>query len=233
MTLFERLKAACRAEWRAYTEHRFVSELGQGTLPLPVFQNYLVQDYLFLIQFARANALAAYKSRRIADIHHAHAALSAVLSETELHVELAQRWGISRADLESAPEQQATVAYTRYVLDAGAAGDLAELSVALAPCVIGYAEIGRSLAHTIDDEHGHPYREWITEYSSAGYQQTAHAAIERLDALAEHPTTRQRLARLTEVFSTATRLEVDFWQQAFDSATAPRASSCAQRRPDG
>ena len=65
------------------------------------------------------------------------------------------------------PEQPATVAYTRFVLDQGAAGDLLDLHVALAPCVIGYAEIGRALAAGgADAPRHHPYREWIAEYAS-------------------------------------------------------------------
>ena len=35
-TLFERLKASCRGEWRAYTNHEFVCRLGNGTLLKPV-----------------------------------------------------------------------------------------------------------------------------------------------------------------------------------------------------
>src|SRR3546814_5577498 len=57
-------------------------------------------------------------------------------------VRVCGRWGLSPQDLHAVPEHQATVAYTRFVLDCGAAGDLLDLHVALAPCVIGYAEIG-------------------------------------------------------------------------------------------
>ena len=71
MTLFETLKDRCRPEWESYTRHEFVQQLGAGTLPLPVFQDYLVQDYHFLVQFARANALAAFKSRTLADLRAA------------------------------------------------------------------------------------------------------------------------------------------------------------------
>src|SRR5690625_1779269 len=85
-TLFERLTAAARTEWEGYTHHSFVEQLGEGTLPLAAFQDYLVQDYLFLIQFARANALAAYKSRSLADIQGSADALGAILTETELNV---------------------------------------------------------------------------------------------------------------------------------------------------
>ena len=58
MSFFERLKAQASAEWRAYTEHPFANALADGTLAEAAFRTYLVQDYLFLIEFARAYALA-------------------------------------------------------------------------------------------------------------------------------------------------------------------------------
>lgn len=231
MSLFETLKARCAAEWEAYTRHDFVGKLGAGTLPPPVFQDYLIQDFHFLVQFARANALATYKSRTLADLKAAHAATGAILAETELHLTLTERWGISRAKLEAAAEKQATVAYTRYVLDSGMAGDLLDLHVALAPCTIGYAEIGAALEPRLAEHGGasgqsaaggqngeHPYREWISEYSGEEFTAAAHASIAQLDALAEGGLSDRRLDELTEVFRTATRLEIDFWQQALDSA---------------
>ncbi|MEH6622129.1 TenA family protein [Dietzia maris] len=218
MTLFETLKGRCRPEWEAYTRHEFVTELGRGTLPLAVFRDYLVQDFHFLVQFARANALAAYKSRTLADITAAHRATGAILAETELHLRLTDRWGIPRAELEAAAEKQATVAYTRYVLDSGMAGDLLDLHVALAPCTIGYAEIGAHLAPRLAEHGGeHPYSEWISEYSGEEFTAAAGAAIEQLDVLSDGGLTDRRLDELTEVFRTATRLEIDFWQQALDS----------------
>lgn len=166
MDIFDRLKAAAPTEWASYVDHSFVRQMGQGSLPETAFRTYLVQDYLFLIQFARAWALAAYKSRRPSDIRAAQAGLAAILDETDLHVRLCARWGLSKADIEAAPEHQATVAYTRFVLDCGAAGDLLDLHVALSPCVIGYAEIGRALSPDGVAALGdHPYREWIGEYA--------------------------------------------------------------------
>jgi thiaminase/transcriptional activator TenA len=68
----------------------------------------------------------------------AQAGLSAILDvEMDLHVRLSGRWGLSVPDLEAAPEHAATIAYTRFVLDCGASGDLLDLHVALAPCVVG------------------------------------------------------------------------------------------------
>jgi len=213
MDIFDRLKAAAPTEWASYVDHSFVRQMGQGSLPETAFRTYLVQDYLFLIQFARAWALAAYKSRRPSDIRAAQAGLAAILDETDLHVRLCARWGLSKADIEAAPEHQATVAYTRFVLDGGAAGDLRDLHVALSPCVIGYAEIGRALSPDGVAALGdHPYREWIGEYAGEGYQGVAAAARLHLDELAARSMTEQRFTELVAIFAQASRLEADFWQ---------------------
>ncbi|MGO3078407.1 thiaminase II [Corynebacterium casei] len=222
MTLFADLKKAIGTEWTDYTEHEFVQKLGAGTLPLPVFQDYLVQDYHFLVQFARANALAAYKSRKLADIKDATGALQAILHETELHRRLTARWGITEEALDAAAEKQTTVAYTRYVLDTGMSGDLLDMHVALSPCSIGYAEIGAALepqrTRALDAGEEHPYGEWIAEYSGTEFQTAARAATDRLDALTAGGVTAERFDSLVEIFRAATRLEAAFWQQALDSA---------------
>jgi thiaminase/transcriptional activator TenA len=180
MSLFERLKTAAATDWNAYVDHAFVRGLGDGTLPQAAFRNYLVQDYLFLIQFARAHALAAYKARTMADMRAAKDGLAAIVDvEMNLHLRLCERWGLSAADVEAAPEQRATVAYTRFVLDIGMSGDLLDLQVALIPCTLGYAEIGRRLAPGGIDalDAAHPYREWIGEYSGDAFQQVGVAVL--------------------------------------------------------
>src|SRR5688572_17998830 len=78
MDVFDRLKQAAAADWQSYVEHAFVRQLGEGTLPQQAFRAYLVQDYLFLIQFSRAWALAAYKSRTLPDIRAAQAGLAGI-----------------------------------------------------------------------------------------------------------------------------------------------------------
>ena len=76
MDVFDRLKAATADDWQSYVDHDFVRQMGAGTLPQAAFRTYLVQDYLFLIQFARAYALATYKSRTLADMKAAQAGVA-------------------------------------------------------------------------------------------------------------------------------------------------------------
>jgi len=213
---YEWLKGEADAEWRAYVEHPFTTAMADGSLPQPAFRRYLVQDYLFLIEFARAYALAAYKAPQLSDMREAAAALSAILDvEMNLHVKLCAGWGLSPDDLERAPPAPEMLAYTRYVLDTGMRGDLLGLKVALAPCVIGYAEIGNRLAATAGVGAENPYRVWIDEYAGAAYQEVARKARADLDRLAERYATPARETELLAIFKEATRLEADFWEMGW------------------
>ena len=213
--LFDRLKADAHEAWAAYTRHAFVSAMGDGSLPQACFRHYLVQDYLFLIQFARAYALGVTKANSLADMRSCSGAMSAILDvEMNLHVALCGECGISPEELEQAPEARATMAYTRFVLEAGHRGDLLDLMCALSPCVIGYAEIGAALA--AESSADNPYRVWIDEYAGDAYQQVARDAREFLDKLADETLTGKRYPRLLELFRQATRLEADFWEMGLN-----------------
>lgn len=219
--LFERLKAGCAEDWRAYIRHPFVRGLGDGTLPEASFRHYLVQDYLFLVHFARAYALAIYKADDLADMRAAAAMVTGLLdTEMTLHVKYCRGWGLDEAAMAATPEATATMAYTRYVLETGMAGDILDLQVALAPCVIGYGEIGRALA---DDpqtrREGNPYADWIGMYSSAEYAEVAEGALAQLDRLAERRLTPARAEKLQRIFSQATRLETGFWEMGLQRRT--------------
>jgi thiaminase/transcriptional activator TenA len=222
VSFFERLKQEASAEWRAYTEHPFTDGLADGSLTEAAFRRYLVQDYLFLIDFARAYALAVYKSPELGDMREAAAGLSAILDvEMNLHVKLCAGWGLSPSDLERAPPATEMLAYTRYVLDAGMRGDLLALKVTLAPCVIGYAEIATRLASKPNAIAAtNPYRVWIAEYAGAPYQEVAAKARTHLDDLAERYVTPAREAELIAMFKEATRLEADFWEMGWRAGLA-------------
>lgn len=217
--LFERLRAACAAEWQAYTQHPFVMRLGDGTLPEAAFRHYLIQDYLFLIHFARAHALAVFKSENLDDMRQAAGGMAAILDEMGLHLRYCRRWNIPQDEIARQPEEAATIAYTRFVLERGLAGDLLDLHVALAPCIIGYAEIGTMLAAQPGaTDEGNPYRDWIEMYAGEEYQQVARAHASQLDRLMAERGGPGRMAGLEENFRTATRLEADFWQMGLDAA---------------
>ncbi len=210
-----RMRAGAGDSWERYIDHAFVRGLASGTLPEPCFRHYLVQDYLFLIHFARAYALAAYKGETLEEIRSALRACSALVdTEMGLHVTFCAGWGLDEADLQAAPEDTATLAYTRYVMERGMAGDLLDLHAALAPCVLGYAEIGlRLAADPATRRDGNPYAAWIEMYAGDDYQQVARGAAAFIEGLAVRRGGSARLGSLCKTFGEATRLEIAFWDQ--------------------
>ncbi|MGH1371682.1 thiaminase II [Planktotalea sp.] len=200
--------------WTDYTRHKFVERLGDGTLPRAAFLHYLKQDYVFLIHFSRAWALAVTKADTVDEMRLAAGTVNALINdEIALHVKTCAAAGVSEADLFTTQERPENLAYTRYVLDAGHSGDLLDLLAALAPCVMGYGEIGAALAaaKTCDT-----YSEWINTYASDEYQQLCRDVGALIDnavqrRLGDNPESCPRWPALCRRFDMATKLEVGFW----------------------
>lgn len=225
-SFFSALRDAARADWQRYVEHPFVRGLADGTLPEAAFRHYLAQDYLFLIDFARAYGLAAYKAGGLDEIRDAAEGLKAIVEvEMALHVAFCAEWGTDAAALEATERDSATLAYTCYVLERGTAGDLLDLRVALAPCILGYGEIGARLAaDPATVTAGNPYARWIETYAGAAYQAAAEREAGALDALAARRGGEARFDGLAAIFRTATRLEAGFWRMGLDAARSGAAA---------
>jgi len=215
--LFGRLRRDAGAMWDGYVTHDFVRALGSGKLREAAFRHFLIQDYLFLIHFARAHALAGFKATQLADIRAAAAAVSAIVDvEMPLHVSYCAGWGLTEEQMADAPEAMETMAYTRFVLECGLAGDLLDLQVALAPCLIGYGEsCERLLVDPATRRDGNPYDEWIAAYTSEGYRNAVRDAVAMLDRLGEARGAVARYPQLLSTFVAATRLETAFWDMGW------------------
>lgn len=216
--VFASLRAQTSETWRTYVEHEFVKTMGDGTLPRTAFLHYLKQDYLFLVHFARAWALAVFKSDRIDEMRTAAMTVHALIhDEMQLHIETCAAAGIPEVTLATTVEEPENLAYTRFVIDMGMRGDLLDLLVALSPCVFGYGDIGTRLAA---ETHGppcdHPYKEWIETYAGRDYQSVCvdiGALLENVAKRLIGPEAMQspRWPNLLHTFESASRLEAAFW----------------------
>lgn len=212
---FSLMRAASGDLWRDYTRHGFVEGMKDGSLPQEAFLHYLRQDYVFLVHFSRAWALAVVKAESREEMTAAAATVNALVGEEmKLHIGICADLGISEADLFATPERPENLAYTRFVLEVGYSGDFLSLLAALAPCVMGYGEIGARLSTEATSE---VYRDWINTYSGDEYQESCRT----VGALFDKALTR-RLGetyvqlpvwqKLCDTFTMATRLEAGFWQ---------------------
>jgi len=213
--LFARFKEGCSDTWNDYISHEFIKQLGRGTLPMENFLYYLKQDYIFLKNFARANAMSLYKSDDIQEMKEFAKNVTEIINvETDLHVDFCKKFGISKEELDITKEATANMAYTRYVLEQGMSGDVLDLRIAMLPCIAGYGEIAMAIVKDAKSViETNPYKEWIDTYASDWYQTAVKRAVYQVDRLLEsRGHSPKRFHKLQEIFSEATKLEVRFWQ---------------------
>lgn len=209
-------RQAAGQDWPAYVEHDFVKGLADGTLPAEAFQRYLIQDYIFLVHFTRAWAMAVVKSESLEEMKIAAATVDALVNqEMQLHVQTCLKAGISEEQLYSAEEAIENLTYTRFVMDAGLSGDFLDLIAALSPCVFGYGEIGLLTQRLAQADT--PYQEWIDTYSNEDYQSLCFTVAEMIEnsckaRLGDDPVKSVRMPALCKRFHTATKLEASFWE---------------------
>lgn len=201
--------------WDDYIQHDFVKQLTAGTLAPDSFRHYLVQDYLYLIHYTRVMALSVYKSDTLAQMRVGQAGINAMLDmEIAMYLDFCRQWNIPLERVENAPESAVTIAYSRYILDAAMSGSLAELYAAIAPCLMGYGEIGKSIKEqgSIADN---PYQPWIDVFSGQEFQVITAQNEAQINTLLADASPAQA-AKFQYLFNAAARMEVNFWQQALD-----------------
>ena len=185
MSWFAALRAEADPIWREILGHPFVRELGRGTLSIDRFRFFLTQDYPYLKEFSRVLGLAVSRGGEIDEMTFFADLLQGTLSfEMDLHRKSCAELGIGVEELENARLAPTAYAYTRHLLSIGALGTRAEMTIALLPCSVTYAEIGRSLAAGPSPNVPH-YDRWIRTYASEEYQAIVRRLISIADALEE------------------------------------------------
>ncbi|QRG65100.1 thiaminase II [Brevibacillus choshinensis] len=214
-TFTERLWKHVAPIWEKTHQHPFVTGLGDGTLPVESFAFYMKQDYVYLIDYAKIFAIASTKAHDLETSAKFAGLQEATLNgEMALHRQYAERFGISREELEATEPSFVMIAYTSYMLKVAHQGSLAELVSAVLPCMWGYWEIGKKLAKVEGAMNHEWYGEWVRTYSSEEFGELAAWLIGLMDQLAEGKS-EQELARLEEHFLTTSKMEYLFWDMAY------------------
>ena len=211
-----RLHDAAAPVWEACLRHPFVTGIGDGTLDMEKFRYFMLQDYLYLFDYARVFALGVVKARDPELMRVFAANVDAILGgEMRIRRAYMKRLDITEEQVFSIKPALANLSYTNYMLSVAQTGGPMEIVASILACSWSYAEIGQALA-AIPGAAEHPfYGEWIRGYASEEYAATNQALIELMDSLAADAGEEQ-LAYLTDVFVNCSRYELGFWDMAWD-----------------
>ena len=175
--------------WDKYTNHPFANKMGDGSLPIQDFKDYLVQDYLYLVHFARTNALAAYKSTDMDAIVASSQIVAHIKTEMKLHLDYCKDFGLTKEQIIACKESLACTAYSRYILDIGQSQDWLALQMSLAPCLLGYGQAARRLHSQHADtpqREANRYWKWIENYVADDYVEAIEKGSGKLRAPIPH-----------------------------------------------
>ena len=211
-----RLHDAATPVWEACLRHPFVTGIGDGTLDMERFRYFMLQDYLYLFDYARVFALGVVKARDPELMRVFAANVDAILGgEMKIHRAYMKRLDITEEQVFAVKPALANLSYTNYMLSVAQTGGPMEIVASILACSWSYAEIGQALAAIPGAAEHLFYGEWIRGYASEEYAATNQTLIELMDSLAADAGEEQ-LAYLTDVFVNCSRYELGFWDMAWD-----------------
>lgn len=209
--LFEEVKDI----WEGYLEHPFVKGIGDGTLNKEKFKNYLIQDYLYLVDYAKIFAMGIVKSRNVEEMKFYYSAINGILEdETQVHTNYLKYFGLTPEDAAKYPVELTTASYTSYMLGIALKGDVKEIAMTIMPCTWSYYYIGKKLYDTNKENlDNNFYKPWIEEYSSKDFKECAEAWINYINDICENISEVEK-SKLKDIFIKSSLYEMEFWNMA-------------------
>jgi len=208
------LRSRAEQIWRAIDAHPFLRELHAGTLPMNRFTYFILQDYVYLLDFAQVLCQGGAKSPDLETLElFCRHALGAVEVERSFHASFGKTLGLSRRQLDGVAKGPITQAYIGHLQSVARGGTLGELVAAVLPCYWIYGEIGRSL-YKKRPRKPKIYREWIETYASETFWRPVREQIRLMDRLGAAANGSEKKL-MTAHFVLSSRYEFMFWEQAY------------------
>ena len=221
MPFADEIESSSSAIRQAILDHPFVAGVGDGTLDVEKFKHYVLQDYVYLVDYSRVLAMAAARARDLDTMGWFARLLDETLNvEMDLHRSYCAEFGITTVELEATVPAPTTVAYTSYLLNVAHQGSFPELVASLVPCQWGYWEIGEHLSSQGEPEDAPLYCQWIQMYTSPEFTELAGAIRDLLNRLGERAGP-DELDAMGRAYLTSLRFEYLFWDMAYKLESWP------------
>ena len=216
MKTTERLLEATKKLWADYNKHPFVCGIQEGTLDKEKFKYYIIQDYLYLIEYTKVFAIgiAKAKSVEVMQLFSSYVHLLAD-SEMDIHKGYMGIFGVTQEELDNTHVALDNLSYTSYMLRIAYEEGEAEILTAILSCAYSYEVIARNIASNNPSAINHPfYGSWVQGYASDAYHDENMILMDTLDKLTKDYTEKQ-LEHLKDIFINCSRYEMGFWDLAW------------------
>ena len=145
--------------WQQCLDTEFLRRMENGTLDEACFKGYIVEDSLYLREYAKVFAWGMTKARTMETLRNYYSLLGFVQeSEDVTRLHYLEQFGLSEADLQALPLRPENRAYVDCMINAAKNGEgEAECIMACLPCMLSYGWIFQN-AGPLPCRAGHPLR---------------------------------------------------------------------------
>lgn len=207
--------------WRECLDTPFLRGIADGTLPVDCFKGYIVDDTLYLREYARVFGWGILHAEDSDQIRSFYSLLSFV-NETEDSTRLyyLRRYGLRDETIQKLPLRPQNRAYVEEMLTAAREAEgPAECMMAALPCMLSYSWIFGQMLRTAPRAASDPeYGPFVRDYAGGGYD----ALCGEWRALADRWCTDLsdvRRARCRAIFHACSLHELHFWQMSGEPRT--------------
>ena len=210
---------ATKEIWESYNEHPFVKGIEDGTLDKEKFRYYIIQDFLYLEDYAKSFAIGIAKAKSIETTQIFSGYINLLTgSEMNIHHGYIGKFGVSQEEVDNTPRALDNLSYTSYMLRVAYEEGEAEILTAILSCAYSYELIAKKMVKNNPACVNHDfYGEWISGYAGEEYASGNVVLIDALNKLTENYT-EQQLKHLTDIFVACSRYEYLFWDFSWKMA---------------
>lgn len=203
--------------WNSYNEHPFVKGIENGELDLEKFKYYMIQDYIYLLDYSKIFALGIVKApneeimRFFAELVH-----STLNFEMSVHKKYMERLNITSDIIKNSKPSLSNTSYTNYMLWVSQNGDILDLLVSVLSCSWSYKVIADKINNNSLAKENEFFGEWISGYTSKEYEECNDKLIDLVDKLGEQCSD-TRIDILKNIFINCSKYEYMFWDMSYNN----------------
>lgn len=205
--------------WKRCLDSAFLRQLEAGNLCEECFKGYIVDDSLYLREYAKVFAWGMIKAKIMDDVRQCYSLLSFVNEgEGATRLYYLNRYGLKDVEIQFLPQRPENKTYTDYMIDAAQNGGMEECMMACLPCMLSYAWIFQCLFERSPSVKDTPYWPMVRDYVDTEYEKTCRQWVEYTDRLCGQLSP-ARKRKCMEIFRACSIHELHFWEMSAE----PRA----------
>lgn len=187
-----------------------------GTLEKEKFRYYIMQDFLYLKDYAKTFAIGVAKAKSVKMSNLFAKYIAVVNGELDVHSGYMGRFQVTQEEIDNMKPSLDNLSYTSYMLRVAYEEGESEILTAILSCAYSYEVIAKRIVennpNSVNDSF---YADWIKGYASEDYAVGNAVLLDTLNELTEHYTEEQ-LDHLIDIFVVCSRYELAFWDMSWD-----------------